>query len=83
MAEPFQENVYIIWQENSNERFLIDSGSDPEKFINVVDPYRLQPNSIINIYAHLNHSLIKIIKVMSGDFILYPVHGNDTTLLQK
>ena len=31
----------------------------------------------------LNNSLIKIIKVMSGDFILYPVHGNDTTLLQK
>ena len=31
----------------------------------------------------LNHSLIKIIKVMSGDFILYPVHGNDTTLISE
>ena len=55
MAEPFQENVYIIWQENSNERLLINSGSDPEKFINVADLYRLQPHSIIDIYAHLDH----------------------------
>ena len=55
LAGLFQENAYIIWQENSNECLLIDSGSDPEKFINVADPYRLQPHAIINIYAHLNH----------------------------
>jgi len=55
VAESVRENVYIILQENSNEHILIDSGSDPEKFINTADPYRFQPHSIINIYGHLDH----------------------------
>tara|TARA_Y100000590_G_scaffold424356_3_gene531157 strand:+ start:1573 stop:1836 length:264 start_codon:yes stop_codon:yes gene_type:complete len=54
-AEPIQVNVYIIWQENSNEHLLINLGSDPEEFINAADPYRLQPHSIINIYCHLDY----------------------------
>ena len=72
MAEPFQENVYIIWQENSNERILINSGSDPEKFINAADPYRLQSHPIINIYAHLNH----IVAISELLFISFYNHEN-------
>ena len=47
--------LYIIWQENSNECLLIDSGSDPEKFINATDPYRFQSQSIINNHSHIAH----------------------------
>ena len=55
LAGLFQENAYIIWQENSNECLLIDSGSDPETFINATDPYRFQPQSIINTHSNLDH----------------------------
>ena len=74
LAGPFQENDYIIWQEISNECLLIDSGSDPEKFINATDLYRFQPQSIINTHSHLDH-----IGAISDLQLIYaiPFHHHD------
>ena len=43
VAGPFQENAYIIWQENSNESFCIDPGSEPEKLVDAVDEHGFEP----------------------------------------
>ena len=51
----FQENAYIIWQENSNKSLFIDPGSEPEKLVDAVDEHEFEPQAIINTYVHLEH----------------------------
>ena len=52
---PFQENAYIIWQENSNKSLFIDPGSEPEKLVDAVEEHGFEPQAIINTHAHLDH----------------------------
>ncbi len=40
---PFQENAYIIWQENSNESLFIDPGSELEKLVDAVEEHGFEP----------------------------------------
>ena len=52
---PFQENAYIIWQENSNESLFINPGSEPEKLVDAAEEHGFEHQAIINTHAHLDH----------------------------
>lgn len=52
---PFQENSFIVRQENSISCLIIDPGDDSEKFIQYFETHELTPLAILNTHAHLDH----------------------------
>jgi len=52
---PFQENSFVVRQDDSTSCLIIDPGDDSEKFVQYFDEHGLTPLAIINTHAHLDH----------------------------
>ena len=52
---PFQENCFIVWNENQNEAILIDPGDEHQLIIDQIEEKNLTPIAILNTHAHLDH----------------------------
>lgn len=52
---PFQMNLAIVHQENSNECILVDPGDELEKIYAYLDEKQLTPKAIFNTHAHIDH----------------------------
>ena len=79
---PFQENAYIIWQENSNKSLFIDPGSEPEKLVDAVEEHGFEPQAIINTHAHLDH--IGAVRDLQSTYsIPFYLHSNEKVVLNE
>jgi len=79
---PFQENAYIIWQENSNESLFIDPGSELEKLVDAVEEHGFEPQAIINTHAHLDH--IGAVRDLQSTYsIPFYLHSNEKVVLNE
>ena len=82
MTGPFQENAYIIWQENSNKSLFIDPGSDPEKLVDAVEEHGFEPQAIINTHPHLDH--IGAVRDLQATYsIPFYLHSNEKVVLNE
>ena len=70
---PFQENSFIVWNENQNEAILIDPGDDYQLIIDQIEEKNLKPIAILNTHAHLDHigAISKIKKTYDIPFYLH------------
>lgn len=58
---PFSENTYVVYDENSKECVIIDPGcgnsAEENQLFGFIDSHRLRPLLIINTHGHLDHIL--------------------------
>ena len=58
---PFSENTYVVYDENSKECVIIDPGcgnsAEENQLFGFIDSHRLKPLLIINTHGHLDHIL--------------------------
>ena len=58
---PFDENTYLLWDEDTNEGFVIDPGlfdrSEESEFDNFVKDKSINLTTILNTHCHIDHLL--------------------------
>lgn len=56
---PFQENTYVVWENELKNAIIIDPGclnqSEENMIVNFISENELQINSIVNTHLHLDH----------------------------
>ena len=78
---PFQENSFIVWQEESRSAFLIDPGDEPEKIIRKINELNVDPQLILNTHAHLDH--VGGVKKIKDTFsIPFYIHCEEKRILE-
>ena len=54
-SQPFAENSYIVWRENSTEAFVIDPGFEPELIHEALADRGLTLAAIVCTHGHVDH----------------------------
>jgi len=52
---PFQENCYLVIDEQSNLAAIVDPGSEPERIIDAIERSGAKPDAIWLTHAHVDH----------------------------
>jgi Zn-dependent hydrolases, including glyoxylases len=78
---PFQENCYLLVDENSNAAALIDPGAEPEKVIAAVEKSGAKLEAIWVTHAHIDH-LGAIASVKSKWNVPIHLHPKDNRLYE-
>lgn len=56
---PFQENTYLLYDEDSKACFIIDPGclgvSEQQRLVKVIEELGLHPTRLLNTHCHLDH----------------------------
>ncbi|MDP6418719.1 MAG: MBL fold metallo-hydrolase [Candidatus Krumholzibacteria bacterium] len=52
---PFQENTWLVGDENSGDAFVIDPGGENEKLLALVREKGLKLTAIVNTHGHVDH----------------------------
>jgi len=53
---PFQENCYLVWDDEVMTGILIDPGDEPDRILSIVDSKGVTLEGIFNTHAHLDHA---------------------------
>jgi len=79
---PWHQNGYIIEAENGSA-LIIDPGSEPERFCQVLNDRALEPVAILNTHAHYDH-IGAVCELMDRyDGLSFFLHGHDRSLLRQ
>lgn len=54
-SEPFDENSYIVWPDDSDGSFVVDPGFEPELILAFLKSRGLQLHAILNTHGHVDH----------------------------
>lgn len=80
LSGEFQENCYIVYDDNSKKTIIIDPGQDDKKVIDKIEKLKLRPELLINTHGHFDHTY-------SDDIIRHKyniplaIHKDDTDML--
>jgi glyoxylase-like metal-dependent hydrolase (beta-lactamase superfamily II) len=55
VSQPFDENTYIAWIDDSTECVVIDPGLEPQKILDTLAKAKLVPAAILNTHGHSDH----------------------------
>ena len=55
VSQPFEENTYIAYLDNSAHCLVFDPGFDPEAILKRLEALGLEPAAIINTHGHVDH----------------------------
>lgn len=82
---PFQENTYIVYDDNNN-CWIIDPGmygeSEVRELYNFIDQSGLNPQSIINTHAHIDH-ILGVNAVVEKYKIPFRLHQSEQSVLKN
>ncbi len=77
---PFQENTYLIVNEDQKAGIFIDPGDEPERLIQFAREHQVKPAAIINTHGHLDHTgAVSALKQEFG--IPFYLHNNESAIL--
>lgn len=79
---PFQENCFIVWNENQNEAILIDPGDEHQLIIDQIEEKNLTPIAILNTHAHLDH-IGAVSKLKETYNIPFYIHKEERVILDS
>ena len=57
LSGEFQENCYIVYEENSKKAIIIDPGQDGKKVNDKIEKLKLKPECLIKNHGNLNQTL--------------------------
>ena len=79
---PFQENCFLVWNDNSKKGIFIDPGDEPEKLMRSASFLNIEIEGIYNTHAHIDHAgaVAAIQKALGVPFALHP---EDKPLLER
>src|SRR4051812_20736664 len=55
VSMPFQENTYILWQEDRQDAVVVDPGLEPESILELLDERGLRVAAILDTHGHADH----------------------------
>ncbi len=55
VSQPFDENTYVVWRDDSNACIVVDPGFEPEKIVDFLSVKKLVPEAIFNTHGHGDH----------------------------
>ncbi|MEE8335148.1 MAG: MBL fold metallo-hydrolase [Candidatus Neomarinimicrobiota bacterium] len=81
ITEPFQENCFLIWQEEYPGTIIIDPGGSSSEICSKIKEYNLQPAAILNTHAHLDH--VGAVSLLKQTFdIPFYLHTEEKLILE-
>jgi hydroxyacylglutathione hydrolase len=77
---PFQENCFLVWDDESKKGIFIDPGDEPERLMETARAMNIEVTGIFNTHGHLDHAggAAVIQKELS---IPFAIHSLDKFLL--
>jgi glyoxylase-like metal-dependent hydrolase (beta-lactamase superfamily II) len=55
VSRPFDENSYVVWENNRTEAIVVDPGFEPEAIVAFVEKRALEVVAILNTHGHADH----------------------------
>ena len=80
LSGEFQENCYIVYDNNSKKAIIIDPGQDGKKVIDKIEKLKLKPELLINTHGHFDHTFSDDI-IRQKYNIPLAIHKDDTDML--
>jgi hydroxyacylglutathione hydrolase len=78
---PFQENCFLVWDDESKKGIFIDPGAEPEKLIRTASFLGIDVEGIYNTHGHIDHAGgVDAVKQKLG--IPFAIHPADQFLLE-
>ena len=82
MNGPFQENCFLIWNDDTKKGIFIDPGDEPEKLMRSASFLNIEIEGIYNTHAHIDHAgAVAAIKKKLG--VPFALHPEDRPLLDR
>jgi glyoxylase-like metal-dependent hydrolase (beta-lactamase superfamily II) len=82
MNGPFQENCFLVWNEDVKKGIFIDPGDEPEKLMRSASFLNIEIEGIYNTHAHIDHAgAVATIKKKLG--VPFALHPEDRPLLDR
>jgi hydroxyacylglutathione hydrolase len=71
---PFQENCYLVWDDEVMTGILIDPGDEPDRILSIAKSKGVTLEGIFNTHAHLDHAggVAAIVQKLNIPFALHP-----------
>ncbi len=78
---PFQENCYLIWDDESKKGIFVDPGDEAERLVRTAKFLEVEIEGIYNTHCHIDHAgaVTKIKEMLDVPFAIHP---EDEFLLQ-
>jgi hydroxyacylglutathione hydrolase len=77
---PFQENCFLVWNDETKKGILIDPGDEPDRLIRTASVQNIEIEAIYNTHAHIDHAgAVAAIQKQLG--IPFALHSDDRPLL--
>jgi glyoxylase-like metal-dependent hydrolase (beta-lactamase superfamily II) len=79
---PFQENCFLVWNDDTKKGIFIDPGDEPEKLMRSASFLNIEIEGIYNTHAHIDHAgAVATIKTKLG--VPFALHPEDKPLLER
>jgi hydroxyacylglutathione hydrolase len=79
---PFQENCFLVWNDDTKKGIFIDPGDEPEKLMRSASFLNIEIEGIYNTHAHIDHAgAVATIKEKLG--VPFALHPGDKPLLER
>ena len=71
---PFQENCYLVWDDDSMQGIFIDPGDEPQKLMKAARFNKIEITGIFNTHGHLDHAgaVAAIVEELKVPFAIHP-----------
>lgn len=78
----FQENCYLLGDEDTREAILFDPGDEAERLLATLKQHELSLTRIINTHAHVDH-VMAVGKIQQETGVDFYLHKDEMFLLEK
>lgn len=79
---PFQENCYLVWDDDQSDCIIIDPGADAQDIARRIKKLNLISKAIINTHGHIDH--IGAVRDLQIEFKLpFFIHAGDEVLVKE
>ncbi len=71
---PFQENTYVLWDEETKKTFIIDPGGENRRVLSYLERNGLSAEAIINTHGHVDHiaGVRELQETLNVPFMIHP-----------
>lgn len=71
---PFQENCFLVWDDQTKKGALVDPGDEPERLVRTAQFLNVELEGIFNTHGHIDHAggVAKIQEMLQIPFAIHP-----------